>query len=846
MRYNNLEATLRMFPHWYDKNPYSNFTRTVKVLNRQYLDKYHKIKSLDYAKRLLKPIKIHKEQDSKEEYSIVVDVEMENLMTVNFYVNPRVNGKEEIISYEKCFTKTFKDDGHNDKFNFTYYGDTRKHWKNDSVVNVDDYLVDDEDYTDICELTVNVKDSNGELLEGATVSYELNPFEIVIPRDSFIVEVLTYDDYRWLKGFPENDDEDLFRIYQEEKSYTQYLTFEVRKQNLKDITILKDNNTVFFNDFFSKTVNDDKVIYHDYQQSQETVNKEYEGVKIADPNKDNYIIRVILNNDDFTPIFNKKILETNYPQISRWELVDTFPSLTDEYGVIIKEKNIYNAYKSNNEKGEWEQCSYNVPYTLELKPNFDIIITLYDRNNPNCPQRYKTIHKRYNGYDKTNYDCFSHDFSLDMLGKYWNIPRLELLPYEKETQCGGNIHFKKTYPPFNDRTTEDDYHYQQRINTYIQNYNKTLFPVLELWKNYQVWGTLRNRKDILSVQDHSYIIDRPYYEDTSVVEESLNKLEIIKAEAIPVKIGSKSWYETILADGLFLIPLGEYIFHCNIQTTRPVNDERVTLHLYYLDKQGNCINEDVHKLRLEEYEVNSYIADEKLIIKSDSYKVDIVLESDINYTMDNAYLKRLTIAEKTSMYMATKKDYNSCVYDLTIKADDVPTNIDFSDTVVFEKLLQKSMPLTHKCFLKMDYDYEENIEISDGFGNITVANYFNKDNDNNKNKKDYSIQVPSLIKGDDDYHLDVQFKHKGWSEDETYIITTINFKEHINDDASLDSVTLESKVMADYWTRLVHNFTTPQGTNAIEIIFHCDDLNFNYKELKLVRESPVDTDELWN
>ena len=275
------------------------------------------------------------------------------------------------------------------------------------------------------------------------------------------------------------------------------------------------------------------------------------------------------------------------------------------------------------------------------------------------------------------------------------------------------------------------------------------------------------------------MVDRPYYEDTNVVEESLNKLEIIKAEAIPVKIGSKSWYETILADGLFLIPLGEYIFHCNIQTTRPVNDERITLHLYYLDKQGNCINEDVHKLRLEEYEVNSYIADEKIIIKSDSYKVDIVLESDINYTMDNAYLKRLTIAEKTAMYMATKKDYNSCVYDLTIKADDVPSNIDFSDTGVFEKLLQKSMPLTHKCFLKMDYDYEENIEISDGFGNITVANYFNKDNDNNKNKKDYSIQVPSLIKGDDDYHLDVQFKHKGWSEDETYIITTINFKEHM-------------------------------------------------------------------
>lgn len=825
MKYDNLEATLRMFPHWYDKSPYSNFTKTIKVLNKQYVDKYHKIKSLDFAKRLLKPIKIHKVQDNDYEYSIIVDVNMSNIKTVNFYVNPKVNDREEIISYEKVFTAEYEDDGHNNKHTFKYDGDTRKRWVDD------DY---DGDFT----LTVNVVDGNGEPLI-ANVDYNPAP---IIPKDSFLVEVLTYDDYRWLKGFPENDQEDLYRIYQEGKSYTHYLTFEVNKTNLKDMSVLKDNNIIYFIDFFTETNENDKVIYHDYQQSKEII-KEYSNVKIADPDKDKYIIRVILDDDDFIPIFNKRLLEIAYPSITEWEYVDSYPE-PEDYGIIIKEKNIYNAYKPNVEN-EWEQCAYNIPYTLELKHDFDLLLTLYDKNKPNCPQFYRTLHKRYNGYDSTNYDCFSHDYSLDMLGKYWNIPRLELLPYEKEMQCGEHVHFKKTYPPYNDRITEDDYHYQQRINTYIQNYNKTLFPILELWKTYQVWGTLRNRKDILSVQDHSYIADKAYYEDTSIIEESLNKLEIIEGEGTPVIIGSRSWYETILADGLFLVPLGEYRFHCNLQTDIPVNDERVTLHIYYLDKKGNCTNEEVRKLALTEYKVNTYAIDENIIIKSDSYKMDIVFESDINYRISNAYLKRVTIADKTAMYMATKKDYNSCVYDLTINADDVPSNINFSDTGTFEKLLQKSMPLTHKCFLKTDYNYNENGGICDGFGNLHVENYFNDEINNNNHNARYIHQIPSLIKEGCECSLDVQFKMDEWSDEESYIHTYIDFKENINDSEPFETIELESIVMADYWTRLTYDFTTPEGTKAMELRFESEELNFSYKNLKLERETPVEANELW-
>ena len=886
MKYDNYEDTLRSFPHWLDKNPYSNFSKVIRVLNRQYLDKYHKVKCLEFAERLIKPFTIHKEQENLYEYSIISEVMLPNLMTVNFYVNPIVDDDEKILSYEKCFTEEYMDDGYNDHYLFQYDGDSRNHWTNNETVSIDDIDYDDyvlsrniiilDDYEYDSEqltktvdndrvilhsdvesdysiawdfdtyktFTFNIIDSyqiitaylwSGETLKEAydigreqgrctetqfTITYEDNicqiyendvivdsiesediidkitfkiqeeviyePIKIekpidypIIPVDNFILEVITYDDYRWLKGFPENDNTDLYRIYKETQSYTKYLTFEIKKQNIKKIQIFKDNELIFEEDFFIINENG-SIIYNDYKPSQ-VVNNPNTDVMVADPDKKDYTLRVLLTPEDY-----------------------------DEEG--------------------------------NIKSNFDLYVTTYDLNNPNCPQYDKINHKRYNGNDKTNYDCFTHDYSLDMIGTYWNIPRLEFQSANYENQCDklNNNYYSQTYPPYNDRLTEDDYHYQNRMQTYIQGYNKILFPVLELWKNYQVWGNLRSRKDILATQGKSYLTEYPYYEDTTITVESKNLLNIIEGESNNITINNHSWHETILADNLYVVPETEYHLNCIIETHEPISsNERLTYHIYYYDKRNQCINEEVYTPKIVETLANNYKLDKTFKTREDVVTVDVVLEYDNPFSFKEAMMRRLSIADKDAMYMATKNDYHSCVYDLTVDYTDVPSNINFSNTRVFEKLLQRSLPLSHKGYLNIGYtEKTEEIGLCDGFGNLGLVNLFDETNDHSEQENvDFRIPITYFCKEESTYHLRVEFTNT--SEEENYITTLIYFND--GDEVIEMKKHIHSN---EYSAILSYNFTTPKDTESICLRFICNE-RFSYKGLRLSRKEKIQLEELW-
>ena len=778
MKYDNYEETLRSFPHWLDKNPYSNFSKVIKVLNRQYLDKYHKVKCLEFAEKLVKPFTIHKIQENIYEYKIISEVMLPNIKAINFYINPIVDDDENILSYEKCFTKEYHDDGYNDHFKFIYEGDTRKKWVNNEKIAIED--IDYEDYIELkYDVNVTVTDINGNPISGATVIAETNINYPIIPTDNFILEVLTYDDYRWLKGFPENDNTDLYRIYKETQSYTNYLTFEIRKQNIKKIQIYKDNELIFEEDFFIINENG-SIIYNDYKPSQ-VVNNPSTDVMIADPDKENYTLRVILTNDDYD---DNKI----------------------------------------------------------LKSNFDLYVTTYDINNPNCPQYDKINHKRYNGNDKTNYDCFTHDYSLDMIGTYWNIPRLEFQSTNYQNKCNKlNIdYYSQTYPPYNDRLTEDDYHYQNRMQTYIQQYNHTLFPVLELWKNYQIWGELKSRKDIISVQGQSYLTEYPYYEDTTIIEESKNLLNIIEGESNNITINGHSWYETILADNLYVVPETEYHLNCTIETQEPINDnERLTYHIYYYDKKNQCINEEIYNPKIIETLTNNYNLDKIFKTRENVVNVDVVLEYDNHFSFKEAVMRRLSIADKNAMYMGTKNDYHSCVYDLTVDYTDVPSNINFSNTRAFEKLLQRSLPLSHKGYLNIGYtEKTEEMGLCDGFGNLGLENIFDETNDHSEQEDvDFSIPITHFCKEESTYHLRVEFTNT--SEEENYITTLIYF----NDGEEI--IEVKKLIHSNpYSAILSYNFTTPKNTESICLRFICNE-RFNYKGLMLSRKEKIQLEELW-
>ncbi len=863
MKYDNYEETLRSFPHWYDKNPYSNFSKVIRVLNKQYVDKCHKIRALSFAQKLYKPIRIHKEQKEKYKYDIIFEVSLDNLKEVNVYVNPIINDDEEILSYDECYTKEFKDDGYNNQFNFTYKGDSRIKRPSDEKIPIDSF----EPYEgEIPQHTITLNVANTEGIPISDAKVIVKDITPIIPKDTFIIEVLTYDDYRWVKGFPENDEMDLFRIYQEQKSYTDYLTFEIKKQNIKNISILKNGSPIFKQDLFTDA-NGKQFIYHDYLANQKVKNDYDKQVIVADPKKDNYVIRVLLDDNDFQYIFDYTALELEYPNTEDYVLEYALessvnPSEETLNTVVIRknEKDRFSAYKTvfDGENYHFAVIEPNVRYVRHLKDVYDLLITIYDKNHRNCKEYDKQIHKRYNGFDKHNYDCFTHDYSLDMLGKFWNIPRLEFNPSIYENKCDRlNVdYYSRTYPSFNDRLTEDDYNYQQRITTYIQRYNKEYFPVLELWKNYQIWGELRNRKDILSTQDISYMQEFPYYVDSTSVEESRNKLDIVKGICNEVSINKHLWYESVLVDNLFVVPNAEYRFKCIIRSNEiiDIESDRVSLHLYYLDKKGNCHNETLIYPKLSYVERDGqdnmvYSVDEIFTVRNDAIKMDFVIESDYWFSFDNAILTKHTIVDKDAMYMATKNDYNSCVYDLSVDYTEVPTNIDFTNTQIFEKILQRSLPITHKGFLNISNSYGEEIGLCSFFGNIRLVDLCDFTNDYGADKKQYPpIEFDSFIKENCHYTLNVVFENnEPIVEGEDYVFTEIIFKqtrdgEHLN----LDRELIKKEITPNSETILNHNFIPPKDSNILIVRFYTNDTEFKYKDLSIKRREPISEEELWS
>lgn len=103
-------------------------------------------------------------------------------------------------------------------------------------------------------------------------------------------------------------------------------------------------------------------------------------------------------------------------------------------------------------------------------------------------------------------DIYDHDISLDRFGKINNIPRKEYI------ETTGYAH---TEPPYNNRLTEDDYHYMNRIIEYTLRLHDTPLPVLEIWKLYGLKASMINRERfLLKVFDEE---KHPFDEETEQV-----------------------------------------------------------------------------------------------------------------------------------------------------------------------------------------------------------------------------------------------------------------------------------------------------------------------------------------
>lgn len=133
-----------------------------------------------------------------------------------------------------------------------------------------------------------------------------------------------------------------------------------------------------------------------------------------------------------------------------------------------------------------------------------------DQSDPIIPEdKFFVVLETYDEYlfikgfpenDEKKNDIYDHDEALDVLGENLNVSRKRYIKVSE-----GLLY--KTEPPFNTQLSEDDYHYQERIIKYVNEFEKSFLPVLEIWKFYSLNTIAQNRHHLLAKQNISVMRD---------------------------------------------------------------------------------------------------------------------------------------------------------------------------------------------------------------------------------------------------------------------------------------------------------------------------------------------------
>ena len=190
---------------------------------------------------------------------------------------------------------------------------------------------------------------------------------------------------------------------------------------------------------------------------------------------------------------------------------------------------------------------------------FKIIVTTYDEI---------TEEKGFPENDTILGNEFDHDESLDEIGALHNIPRKTYL-----TNIPVDL-YDSTEPPYNDRGSEDDYHYMNRILEYMVKIHEVHPVVLEIWKLYGIEATMENRERLLVK-----MFDENYHETL---------------DWFPQAWEHKDSFCNYTTD------LGQYFF-VTASTKTPLRNRPVTLNFKLKDAFARDIEED--------YKVDVYMND---------------------------------------------------------------------------------------------------------------------------------------------------------------------------------------------------------------------------------------------
>lgn len=854
MKINRLDHTKKLYPHFFDKTDESNFTKHLKIVGKPQQELRHKLKTVEWSRILEKPLQIWKEQTKPYKYTIHFRCIVPYLKEVTVYKNPIVNNEEEIISYEEIvISQTFNDDSVN-FFEREYSTETETYER-----------------------------------DGKT-------YQNIIPNDTYVLEVKTWDDYRFIKGFPENDytvKEDNILNWQynttfldislEEISYSKFLTFRVHKDKIKAIIIYKNEipfpPQTFDKNFITSTSSIDFSYYYfeddEYDSYYEIEEQDANNVLISvDDSRDEYVFRLLLKDEDF-----------------------------DEKGIV--------------------------------KDTYDLEVVTYEKRYK-CLREYDRVYrKRYAGYDNQLNDCFDHDYSLDVIGNLLNIHRFRFYQVYREN----DEYYSKTYPSYNNRSTEDDYHYMKRIQYYISNYNHIPFPILEFWKYYYITPSILSRKRIIDEMDYAYFhtfentdvicddmfinlkkeLDDLSFEDLTneeqailtkvkkneeltddelklikqtrknfgeylekygvtsitnllnekfdeeikaVTEYSINKATFNSGESVSINNGE--WYESVIVNNVYVVPNANYRLRVGIKD----NEDEVTIRLICYNRKGvelrttgiitTELSEEEQQLEHYTNDTDYTYTDTKITIPSDTASVKLVLESNSEFSFNYATFERMNVVNFDNYYMGTDEEYNSNVYELHTIYEDIPTNIRIGSIERFNILLKRSLPLTKQghLFLTVGTDLNNNISvktdtklylkdiiqidthtITDEPYELTIENNIIENMDYILS---YKVLCPIVEENIDDEEL-IQTQIKEYYEESLVTVTAYYLTSN---NEIIDTEILEEQVFADTLTKVTEKIVTPIETSKIKFKFESEP-NTVIKEIKMGREQELMDSEVF-
>ena len=232
------------------------------------------------------------------------------------------------------------------------------------------------------------------------------------------------------------------------------------------------------------------------------------------------------------------------------------------YSFCFRELIHEHTFNQDENEGYFEEDIYTNEYTME--DDMQIIHYIYETSSENIIPDVKysikvttfdeyVFEKGFPENDTIKEDIYDHDISLDEIGAFLNVPRKKYISTQD---------FENTEPPYNDRKSEDDYHYMKRLLKYSIKLHTTKLPILEIWKLYGIDATLINRDKYL----------------LRFFDENIHPVNSITGEFdwIPEKWEHKDFF---FDEGN---KFGEYFF-VSANTVRPVKKQGITLYLKFLN-----------------------------------------------------------------------------------------------------------------------------------------------------------------------------------------------------------------------------------------------------------------------